>query len=77
MNIKEQIETLNLPEDIKSRILELTMKAGVYDIFRHTSEFRLNQAFMWKDTHEGEEFWYRIFMSIEGHKQGLKGFDVL
>lgn len=65
LNIKEQIE--NLPLDIftRQRILELTIKAQSYDVINHVSKFNLPQAFDWKATREGGDYWLQVFIQLE------------
>lgn len=81
MNIKEQIE--NLPLDIftRQRIMELTILAQQYDLINHISKFNLPQAFSWKDTREGGDYWLSVFIELEKYeyeknqKSSQKGND--
>ena len=65
MNIKEQIENLPLDLFTRQRIMELTIKAGSYDMLNCTAEFNLQQAFPWILTSEGGDYWLKTFVELE------------
>ena len=65
MNIKEQIENLPLDLFTRQRIMELTIKAGSYDMLNCTAEFNLPQAFPWILTSEGGDYWLKTFVELE------------
>jgi hypothetical protein len=63
-NIKEQIESLKLPQMTRNRILELVIFAQSYDLRNDYSEFNLPQAFDWIGTREGGDYWLDVYMTL-------------
>ena len=63
-NIKEQIESLKLPQMTRDRILELVIFAQSYDLRNDYSEFNLPQAFDWIGTREGGDYWLDVYMTL-------------
>jgi len=68
MNIKQQIRSLPVSEQVQTRILELVIFAKSYDLENHTSEFLLTQAFDWIKTREGGDYWLNVHIELEQYK---------
>jgi len=63
MTIAEQIDTMPLNFLLKSRIKELTTIAGIFPM-ESTQQFKLMQAFNWRETSEGGMYWYELDLTL-------------
>jgi hypothetical protein len=68
MNIKQQIKSLPVSEELQTRILELVIFAKSYDLENCFTEFRLTQAFDWIKTREGGDYWLNVHIELEQYK---------
>lgn len=65
MNIKNQIRSLPVSEQVQTRILELVIFAKSYDLENCETEFLLTQAFDWTKTREGGDYWLNVHIELE------------
>jgi phage tail tube protein FII len=63
MTVSEQIDTMPLNFLLKSRIKELTSRAGNFQM-ESTEKFKLMAAFSWCETSEGGEYWYELDLTL-------------
>jgi hypothetical protein len=63
LNIKQQIKLLPVDDSIRTRILELTLYAGVYQLDSFQT-FYLQHAFDWVGSREGGDYWVDIYEKL-------------